>query len=333
MEIYRALRKKIYKVVIHFLARIKFQIDKIWLPLKVCHKELYLNIHYITWTNLRRFPNLVNPRDYNDCIQWLKLFDQEEKIIDCCDKIRVREYTLEKLGSNYHPKLYQVYENFDQIEFETLPNSFVIKTNHDSGTVILVTDKFDLDRQSAKRKVEKALRRPHGWFFGEWPYAYIKPKILIEEYIDTLTSVSPPDYKFHCVAGKVKWLQYIFDRDCQVKECIVDRDGQPTALHLDPHMLHSEDFNKPECWERLISIAEALSDEFKYVRVDLFLNSDRIIVGELTFFPYFGCYRSKGQKDLGEYMDFDKTTFKDCILDKLEEGNSRYGIYPLYDKW
>mgnify|MGYP003612413019 FL=1 len=115
------------------------------LPLTSDHWELYQIIHRLYWKDLRDFPNLVNCRDFNDRMQWLKLFDQSEEIIRCSDKITVRDYVKERVGEKYLVELYQVCDHFSQINFKSLPKSFVIKTNHDSGSVILVRDKSKFD--------------------------------------------------------------------------------------------------------------------------------------------------------------------------------------------
>ena len=120
--------------------------------------------------------------------------------------------------------------------------------------------------------------------------------MLVEELINSDRRSPPPDYKFHCVDGKVRWLQYIFDRGCDTKEVIVLPDGSITDIHFDHNMRHVEEFDIPSQWDQMKQIAERLSNPFKYVRVDMYLSNDTILVGELTFFPLMGCYKGEGQK-------------------------------------
>lgn len=296
---------------------IKWFNDYLYLPLTRHHWELYYIIHRLCWRELHDFPNLVDCRDFNDRIQWLKLFDQDREIIRCSDKILVRDYVRERVGEAYLVELYQVHNHFDEIDFDTLPNSFVIKTNHDSGTVILVRDKSQFNRSAAKEKIEQSLKSFYGWQNGEWAYSYIKPKVFVEQYIDPLSTSPPPDYKFHCVNGQVKWLQYIFDRGQNTKECIVDINGNATKDHFDQNMQHSEKFSKTVNWDNLLFCASKLSIGFKYVRVDLFENNGHIFVGELTFYPLMGCYKTEGQKKLGQLLDFNRKTFKPFLISKL----------------
>lgn len=305
----------------------KWQRDCPLLPLTKGHRKLYEIIHRLCWQKLGGFPDLVNCRDFNDRIQWLKLFDQERKIIRCSDKILVRDYIQERVGDQYLVNLYQTHNHFDQIDFDSLPDSFVIKTNHDSGSIILVSDKKKFDRKAAKKKIETALSKPYGWLNGEWAYSFVKPRILVEEHIAPGQNTPPPDYKFHCVEGKFRWLQYIYDRGHDTKEVIVMPDGKATKIHFDHNMKHGRHFDLPDCWIKMIEIAERLSKPFKYVRVDMYVIGSRIIVGELTFFPLTGCYKSKGQKKLGQLLDFDRTTIKSFLLTELETERNQANLY------
>ena len=212
------------------------------------------------------------------------------------------------------PKLYKTGNSFEDINLETLPDAFVIKTNHDSGTVILVSSKSHADLIHIKNKIAKSLNRNYGWEKGEWAYSYIKPKVFVEEHITPKENTPPPDFKFHCVNGKVKWLQYIFDRGLHTKEVIVDPTGKALPIHFDHNMIHCTEFSPPNEWEKLVTAAEILSSSFKYVRVDMYLHNNKIFIGELTFYPLKGCYKGNGQVELGKLLDFDTTSFKHPIL-------------------
>lgn len=287
------------------------------LPLSSEHYELYNIIHKICWKELQDFPDLVNCRDFNDKIQWLKLFDQDLKIINLMDKILVKDYVRERVGEQYLVKVYQVHNHFSEINFDQLPQSFVIKTNHDSGTVILVRDKSKLDYQAAEAKIEASLQRLYGWENGEWAYSYIQPKVFVEEFIEPENSSTPPDYKFYCVEGIVKFVHYIYDRGFDTKEKTIDPEGNDLATELYPSFKLGTDFKKPLVWDQMIAVAENLSKGFKCVRVDLYCSSDRIYAGEMTFWPMMGCYKGEGQKKLGKYLDFDRTTYKPFLINKL----------------
>jgi len=287
------------------------------LPLTDDHYELYVNIHRLTWTRLGEFPNLVKCRDYNDRIHWLKLFDQAEATVRCCDKLLVRDYIIQRLGDKYMCQIYQVADTFADIDFDKLPNAFVIKVNHDSGTAVLIRDKRSIQPALLKEHMNKALGQAYGLETGEWAYRFVPPKVFVEEYIDVDSIFPPSDFRFHCVNGKVRWLQNDIVCSGYIKEIITDPNGKPMGIHFSSHKRYEESFHKPDEWAKMCEIAEILSSGWKYVRVDLFLSKGRIYAGELTFFPYCGLYKGEGQKKLGQLLDFDRTTFKPPIYHDL----------------
>lgn len=291
----------------------KWHRDRRHLPLVEAHRELYRNIHESCFRSLGKFPNLIAPDSFCDKIQWLKLFDQRWDAVSCADKIAVRSYISERVGENHLPLLYAVYNDPSEFDLNDLPEPCVIKTNHDSGSVHLVRKKSDLRLNKLRNDLKDSLERVWGWNYGEWIYKFISPKILVEEFLQPEHPSPPPDFKFHCVESKVRFLQYISDRGHNTKETIVDRNGVCLGLHFDTNMLHSTIFTPPENWEELIIVAEKLAKGWKYLRVDLYNTPKGVFVGELTFYPLAGCYRGHGQENLGRLLDFDRTTFNDPI--------------------
>ena len=287
----------------------KWQADKLRLPLTQEHRELYGIIHQSCWRWLQDFPHLVHCRGFNDKIQWLKLFDQRKESIRCADKLGVRDYVKERTDESLLVPVLQTCSRFEEIDFAALPKSFVIKVNNESGNVILVRDKAAMDMEKAEELVNYCLRRVYGWNDGEWAYSCIAPKIAVEAFIQPERTAPPADYKFHCVDGTVRWLQYIFDRGSETKEAIVDPDGAVTDIHFDHKMTHAPSFQKPAQWRRLKEAAEALAAGWKYVRVDLYLVDDEVKFGELTLHPLAGTYRGQGEIEVGKFMDFDRSTF------------------------
>lgn len=302
---------------VHLRIACKWFRDKKHLPLSREHWQLYAIVHHHCWNELQDFPELINPRDFNDRIQWLKLFDQTEEHVLCSDKIRVRDYVRERVGDNYLVQIYQVCETFDQVDFDRLPRAFVLKTNHDSGTVFLVRNKETFDRNAVKSHIENSLRGVFGWENGEWAYAFAEPKILIEEFIRPDATTPPPDYKFQCVEGVVKFCRYTFDRGVDTKEIVVDRSGHVLDLIIDENFKRGSEFRQPEAWPQMVRLAETLSAGFKCVRVDLFEDDNHLYAGEMTFFPSAGTYSGEGQKIVGPLLDFDRTSFKPPIYRQL----------------
>ncbi len=271
-------------------------------------------------------PHLVNPRNLNDKIRWLELFDQDEEMIRCADKVRMRDYVRERLGPGYTPVLYQVCDRFRDIEFNALPEAFVIKTNHDSGTVFPVRDKKEFRKQDAEEKIEEALKRPFGWRKGEWHYQYIPPKVLVEEFLEHDSPGWLPDYKFYCVEGTVKCCRYISDRGLNMKQQILDRDGNDIWSSQDGQL--ADRLRKGGFWTAMLDIAERLSKGFRFVRVDMYQYRKRVLVGELTFFPNAGIYVLENQKDIGCIIEFDRSLIKPCILEDLAKKYSPWRYYP-----
>jgi teichuronopeptide biosynthesis TupA-like protein len=288
--------------------------DRFSLPLRSEHFPLYRTIHRYYFNTFRQFPNLRSCSTFNEKIQWLKLFDQGPEIVRCTDKLTARDYVSNRAGSEFLVKLLQSPSSFDEINFDKLPNSFVLKTNHDSSTAVLVRDKSSLDRNAVRSKITAALQRIWGQETGEWSYAFIKPRIFIEQLLSSDGSIPPPDYKFHCVNGKVRFLQYIYDRGMDTKEQISDIDANPLPIRLDLHFRLGNAFRKPAGWNHLIDVAERIATGFKYVRVDLYHIHSKIFFGEMTFWPYGGFYLGGGQALLGRYLDFDRSSTKAPIF-------------------
>lgn len=298
--------------------KLKWLHDRRHLPLTPEHWELYDIIHRFCWRELGEFPNLINCRDFNDRMQWLKLFDQSKDIVRCSNKLLVRDYVRGRIGDKYLVKLYQAHDHFSEIDFNALPNKFVIKANNDSGTVILVRDKSKLDHHDAAARIEAALKSHYGWRNGEWAYSFIEPKVLVEELLEADGESPPPDYKFHCSEGTVKTCRFTSGRGSSAKkEQNVDAEGNDLAIQVNPHFKVGSDFKKPALWSEMLQVAQELSRGHKFVRIDLFCTNDRVYAGEMTFWPGAGTYDSLGQRELGKYLDFDRSTYKPLLSNSV----------------
>jgi hypothetical protein len=286
------------------------------LPLTEDHRELYELIHACAWNVLGDFPNLLDCRDFNDRMQWLKLFDQRAEIVHCSDKIAVREHVKERVGERHLVRLYEVRERFSDIDLDRLPGSFVVKPNHDSGSTIIVRDKSNFDKSAAEAQIDAALERIYGWESGEWSYRFVPRRVLVEELLDPFANAVPPDYKFHCVNGRVKFAHYIDERDIDVTEQLVGRDGVAVDGNIAGYRPGTS-FRKPELWDEMISVAQRVAEGFKFVRVDLYCVASQIYVGEMTFWPMSGLYIGPDQRAFGQLIDFDRTTFMPPILPLL----------------
>lgn len=308
----------------------KWNFDILHLPLADQHYEMYMHIHQMCWNKLQKFPDLINCSDFNDKMQWLKLFDQDEIMIKIADKLLAKEYIKSILGDGFTPKTLQVKETFQNIDFSLLPPDYVLKVNNDSGTVKIVKNKAFNNVEEEMVMFNTALSKGYGWTNGEWMYSYIEPKIFAEEYIDCGSEV-PPDFKFHCVNGDIAWLQLIHDRGLDTaKEVNVDQHGNVLDFLFNPDLIKSNNFTKPNNWEQLKAIAKKLAAGWKYIRVDLYTTNNKIYVGELTFYPLAGCINADGQREAGKLINFDRSQVKPAVLNKLESVKSRFKIYKEF---
>ena len=290
--------------------RWKWRRDARHLPLTAAHRAQYATIHRVSFRKFLRFPNLRAPTTFNDRIQWLKLFDQSPAIIEASDKLRVKDRVRAVLGDGYVPETLAVGASVRDVDLAQLPDRFVLKTTHDSGSVWLVPDKRSFDAAAATRFFDAAVAARYGGDKGEWAYAHVTPRVFAEAWVDAGSDGPPADYKFHCVEGRVAFVQFIDGRDATPRESLADRDGRPLPDHLNPENGRGPAFRRPGAWSDLVDVAESLADPFKYVRVDLYLSRNQPVVGELTFYPKAGFFRGSGQRHLGRFLTFDVTTFR-----------------------
>lgn len=254
-----------------------------WVPDKT-----YLKLIYRAFTKKKL--NLKNPKTYNEKLQWLKINNRNPLYTKLVDKYEVRKYISEKIGSEYIIPLLGVYDNFEDIEFNKLPNRFVLKTTHDSGGVVVCNNKNEFNIDIAREKINSSLKRNYYKRWREWPYKDIHPKIICEEFICTKEDVLPVDYKFHCFngepdnvmvcigreTGKPKF--YFFDKEWNLLKYNIAGKNAPDNFSLE----------KPKMMDEMFDIARRLSKDLLFVRVDLYCEDNKIYFGELTFFPDSG---------------------------------------------
>jgi hypothetical protein len=252
-----------------------------WLP----DKE-YLKIIYKARTSQKL--KLDEPQSYNEKLQWLKLHDRQREYIKMVDKYEVREYIKDTIGEEYLIPLIGVYSNFDEINFDELPNEFVLKCTHDSGGVVLCQDKMKIDLNLAKRKIEKSFKCNYYWKAREWPYKNVKPRIVCEKFMVDESGTELKDYKIFCFNGEPKLVQVDFDRFNGHKRNIYDTNWNYISLEYN-HSTHPEkEFKKPEKLEVMLKFAKILSTGIPFVRIDFYSINSKIYFGEITFYPESG---------------------------------------------
>ena len=229
--------------------------------------------------------NLEDPKTFNEKIQWLKLYYHDPLMTKCADKYLVREYIKEKIGEKYLIPLLGVWDKPEDIDFDSLPNQFVLKVNWGCGQNIIVKDKSKLDIINTIEKLKYWLEPFSNHYYNsyEWAYKNIKPKIICEKYIEQIDG-NLVDYKVFCFNGEAKYIQVDVDRFTDHKRCIYDLDWIKQEFKTeDSFELYYKDVNRPDNLNTIIYISKILSSQFYNARVDLYDVNRNIYFGELTF--------------------------------------------------
>lgn len=234
--------------------------------------------------------NLDNPQTYNEKLQWLKLHDRRSEYTEMVDKYLAKFYVRERIGDEYIIPTLGVWDKFEDIDFDKLPNEFVLKCTHDSGGLVICKDKRHFDYNAAKVKIKKCLKRNYFYVGREWPYKNVKPRIIAETYMEDKTFNELRDYKFFCFGGSVKMLFVATNRQSTTEETKFDFfDSNFNHLNItNGHNCNSIDVKKPLNFELMKSFAEKLSIGIPHLRVDFYEVDGKPYFGELTFFHWSG---------------------------------------------
>lgn len=272
---------------------------------------LYLKLKYrvLMGKNL----NLKNPVNYTEKLQWLKLHDRKPIYTDMVDKYEAKRYVAERIGEKYIIPTYGVWNSFDEIDFDALPDRFVLKCTHDSGGLVIVKDKSQLDKEQAREKITQCLKRNFYYSGREWPYKNVKPRILAEAYMEDSKTAELRDYKFFVFNGKAKALFIASERQKEGEETKFDffdmdynhlpiKNGHPNA-EVPPR--------KPETFEQMRVLAEKLAADVPHLRVDFYEVDGKIYFGELTFSHWTGMVPfepAQWDKTFGDWLQLPNKT-------------------------
>lgn len=251
-----------------------------------------------------------NPKSFYDKIFWLSCNSDTTEWSRLADKYAVREFIKEKIGEEYLPQLYGVYDSADEIDFDKLPNSFVIKTNNGCASNFLVRDKKNTDLEKIRKELAYWLKFPYGELTGQRHYSRIKPRIIAEEFMyqEKNPQAALIDYKFYCFDGKPMYCNVLSERifnTHRFKKHMYDMDWEPI-----PGMFTSTDdlqeIDRPVTFESMKEIAGKLAEGFSFVRVDLYEINGKIKFGEMTFMPGMGMgWNEKTQYEFGSLIKID----------------------------
>ena len=249
--------------------------------------KLYLSLKYRF--KMKRKINWKNPKTYNEKLQWLKLYDRNPLYTKLVDKYEVKKYVSTIIGDEYIIPTIGIYNSFDEIDFDKMPSQFVIKCTHDSGGIVICKDKKTFDKKTAKKKIEKSLKNNFYSSHREWPYKNVKPRIIIEKYLEDKKYKELRDYKFFCFSGDVKIMFVASNRQ---KKGDTYFDFYDTNFnHLDiinGHPNSPNKIEKPRNFDKMIYLSKVLSKGLKHVRVDFYEVDGKVYFGEMTFFDGSG---------------------------------------------
>ena len=236
--------------------------------------------------------NLDYPKTYTEKIQWLKLYDRRPEYTKMQDKYAVREFIKETIGEEYLIPLLGVWDRADDIDFDALPDQFVIKCNHDCASVIICRDKSTFDKAEAKRHLQDCLQKSYYPDGREWAYRDIKPKIIAEKYMQDSNEKTLTDYKFFCFSGIAR-LVLVTSGPAHTPERRVDfYDIDFNSLPIKRGEMsgsgHAAAIKKPKGFDSLVQLAEKLSAGIPFVRMDFYLIEGHPFFGEVAFYPSGG---------------------------------------------
>lgn len=250
--------------------------------------KLYLSIKYRT--RFGYWMDWKHPQTYNEKLQWLKIYDHHDEYTKMVDKAEAKDYVASIIGNEYIIPTIGVYDSPDEIDYNQLPEQFVIKCTHDSGNVIVCKDKSKLDIEETNRKLHKWLKRNYIIQNREYPYKNVKHRVIIEKYMEDESGYELKDYKFFCFGGVPYYLFVATDRgrdDVDTKFDFFDMEWNHLPF-TNGHPNNPNPPKKPDNFEQMKDIAAKLSIGIPHVRVDLYNINGRIYFGELTFFHWGG---------------------------------------------
>jgi len=251
---------------------------------KILPDKLYLNIlHYYF---LGEKLNFKNPVTFNEKLNWLKLYHRKQEYTQMVDKYEVRELVSKNIGEKYLIPLIGIFDKVEDIKWNDLPDQFVLKGTHDSGSVIICEDKKNLDIAAVEKKLRISLKKNQYWYGREWPYKNVRPRIICEELIQK----DIKDYKFYCFNGLPQCL-YVsqgLTSNHTLKVNFFDMEWNKSSFSRTDYPPFEDDIPKPEFLQEMRELCCLLAKDIPFIRVDLYEVDKKIYFSELTFSPCAG---------------------------------------------
>ncbi len=270
IKLYRTYRQKIRKIKEDRLDDVSFL------------RKVFLGV-------FGREIDFENPKTFNEKIQWLKLHNKNPLYTTLVDKYEVKNYLKQIIGEQYIIKTLGVWDRFDDIDFDSLPDRFVLKCTNGSGGIVICEDKSAFNKKRAKKVIEKALKTDYYIISREYPYKDVKPRVIAEEYMVDSRTKELRDYKFFCFGGEVKCFKIDFDRRTAHRANYFDVNGNLLPfgeIECPPDV--NKNLELPINLNKMVELAEILSKDIPFVRVDFYEADGKVYFGEITFFPAGG---------------------------------------------
>jgi len=276
---------------------------------RIIPDKIYINLRYKRAFNAR--VNWKKPQSFNEKLQWMKVYDRNPMYTKLVDKYEVKEYVSSVLGKKYVIPTIGVYDNFEDIDFNLLPEQFVMKCTHDSGSVKMCQSKRDFNIHEVRKHFNERMKKNLYYGGREWAYKNVKPRIIIEPLLVDEDQQGIKDYKFFCFDGEVKALFVATDRGVPNTDVKFDFfDSQYNHLPIkNGHENAEVTPAKPEGFEDMIKVARKLSKGFRQVRIDLYYVNSSILFGEMTFYHHCGFVPFEPQEwdnKFGEWINLEK---------------------------
>lgn len=266
--------------------------------------EIYLKLLF--HGRVGYWPNLHNPKTFNEKLQWLKLNDKHPEYTKMVDKVDAKEYVARIIGKKYVIPTLGVWDNVEEIDWKSLPDKFVIKCAGDSGGIVICKNKETLDIESARKILKAGWKSNYYNYYKEYPYNDVKPRIIAEKYMVDESGYELKDYKFFCFDGIPKFLKVDFDRQINHRANYYNTDWNILPFYEVCYPKDEEkNISKPINFDEMIEVAKALSKDIPFVRIDLYNVNGKIYFGEMTFFPATGMGRIEPLEwdyKIGDYL-------------------------------
>ena len=233
--------------------------------------------------------NWKKPQTFNEKLQWLKVYDHNPEYTKMVDKYEAKKYVASIIGEEYIIPTLGVWNSVDDIDWDSLPNQFVLKCTHDSGGIVVVNDKKKLNMHETRVKISKSLSTEYYYQGREWPYKHVKPRVIVEQFMRDSVLDDIRDYKFFCFNGEPRYFKIDFDREVRHRANYYSINGE---LQKFGEVICPPDYSKklamPQHLDEMVEMAKRLSKNIPFVRVDFYEIDGNVYFGELTFYPAGG---------------------------------------------